>query len=95
MHWMTAAELASGYRKKAFSPVEVTQHLLSRIDALNPKYHAFIEVDHEGALAAARQAEETCSRPLLAGDPRTGLNRVVHQHRDRHRSHAAGHRRDP
>lgn len=57
MHWMTAAELASGYRKKAFSPVEVTQQLLNRIDALNPKYHAFIEVDHEGALAAARQAE--------------------------------------
>ena len=58
MHWMTAAELALGYRKKSFSPVEVTQHLLNRIDALNPKYHAFIEVDHEGALAAARQAEQ-------------------------------------
>ena len=57
MHWMTAAELALGYRKKTFSPVEVTQHLLARIDALNPKCHAFIEVDHEGALAAARQAE--------------------------------------
>ncbi len=57
MHWMTAAELALGYRKRSFSPVEVTQHLLARIDALNPKYHAFIEVDHEGALAAARQAE--------------------------------------
>ena len=57
MHWMTAAELALGYRKRAFSPVEVTRHLLNRIDALNPTYHAFIEVDHEGALAAARQAE--------------------------------------
>ena len=57
MQWRTAAELALGYRKKDFSPVEVTQHLLNRIDALNPKYHAFIEVDHEGALAAARQAE--------------------------------------
>ena len=57
MHWMTAAELASGYRQKTFSPVEVTKQLLNRIDALNPKYHAFIEVDHEGALAAARQAE--------------------------------------
>ena len=31
MHWMTAAELALGYRKKTFSPVEVTQHLLARI----------------------------------------------------------------
>jgi len=58
MQWMTAAELALGYRKKDFSPVEVTQYLLNRIDALNPKYHAFIEVDHEGALAAARQAEQ-------------------------------------
>lgn len=57
MHWMTAAELASGYRQKTFSPVEVTKQLLNRIDALNPQYHAFIEVDHEGALAAARQAE--------------------------------------
>jgi aspartyl-tRNA(Asn)/glutamyl-tRNA(Gln) amidotransferase subunit A len=57
MHWMTAAELALGYRKKTFSPVEVTQHLLARIDTLNPKCHAFIEVDHEGALAAARRAE--------------------------------------
>lgn len=57
MHWMTAAELALGYRKKTFSPVEVTQHLLARIDTLNPKCHAFIEVDHEGALTAARQAE--------------------------------------
>ncbi len=58
MHWMTAAELALGYRKKTFSPVEVTQHLLGRIDTLNPKCHAFIDVDHEGALAAARQAEQ-------------------------------------
>ena len=57
MHWMTASELASGYRKRTFSPVEVTQHLLTRIDALNPTCHAFIEVDREGALAAARQAE--------------------------------------
>jgi aspartyl-tRNA(Asn)/glutamyl-tRNA(Gln) amidotransferase subunit A len=67
MQWMTAAELALGYRKKAFSPVEVTQHLLARIDALNPKCHAFIEVDHEGALAAARQAEHEISAGRALG----------------------------
>jgi aspartyl-tRNA(Asn)/glutamyl-tRNA(Gln) amidotransferase subunit A len=67
MHWMTAAELALGYRKKTFSPVEVTKHLLARIDALNPRCHAFIEVDHEGALAAARQAEHEISAGRALG----------------------------
>ncbi|MEN9588742.1 MAG: hypothetical protein RLZZ481_528, partial [Pseudomonadota bacterium] len=57
MHWMTAAEIAVAYRKKVFSPVELTQNLLTRIDSLNSKNHAFINVDHDGALAAARQAE--------------------------------------
>lgn len=72
MQWMTAAELALGYRKRSFSPVEVTQHLLARIDALNPKYHAFIDVDHEGALAAARQAEHE----ILAGRALSPLHGV-------------------
>jgi aspartyl-tRNA(Asn)/glutamyl-tRNA(Gln) amidotransferase subunit A len=67
MHWMTAAELALGYRKKTFSPIDVTKHLLSRIDELNPKCHAFIEVDHEGALAAARQAEHEISAGRALG----------------------------
>ena len=63
MHWMTAAEIAVAYRKKVFSPVELTQNLLTRIDSLNSKNHAFISVDHDGALAAARQAE----REIFAG----------------------------
>ena len=63
MQWLTAAEIASGYRNKTFSPVEVVKSLLARIDALNPKCHAFIRVDHEGALAGARQAE----REIFAG----------------------------
>ena len=63
MQWMTAAEIASAYRKKTLSPVELTQTLLARIDSLNPKCHAFISVDHEGALASAREAE----REIFAG----------------------------
>ena len=58
MHWMTATELASGYRNKTFSPVEIVQHLLQRIETLNPRCHAFIQVDAQEALAAARQAEQ-------------------------------------
>ena len=58
MHWMTAAEIAKGYRNKTFSPVELTKSLLDRIDALNPACNAFISVDHEGAIESARQAEQ-------------------------------------
>jgi len=63
MQWMTAAEIARGYRNRTFSPVELTKSLLDRIDALNPICHAFITIDHEGALESARHAE----REIYAG----------------------------
>jgi aspartyl-tRNA(Asn)/glutamyl-tRNA(Gln) amidotransferase subunit A len=50
----TAEELASGYARKDFSPVEVTSALLARTRRLNPKLNAFYLIDEEGALAAAR-----------------------------------------
>ncbi|MBK0394825.1 amidase [Ramlibacter algicola] len=39
------------------SPVDATRAALARIDRLNPEYKAFVRVDHEGALAAARASE--------------------------------------
>jgi aspartyl-tRNA(Asn)/glutamyl-tRNA(Gln) amidotransferase subunit A len=39
------------------SPVELTSRILARIDAENPQRRAYITVDHEGALRAARAAE--------------------------------------
>ena len=44
-------------RKKAVSPVELTQECLKRIERLNPVLNAFITVDDEGSLKQARQAE--------------------------------------
>src|SRR5688572_14932601 len=54
---MTAAELLEGYRRKAFSPVEVAGAVLKRIEALNPTLNAFNLVAGEEALESARQAE--------------------------------------
>ena len=71
----SALDLAELYRKRALSPVETAEALLARIDALQPKLNAFCVVDRDGALAAARAAEERWrkSEPLspLDGAPVT------------------------
>jgi len=51
------ANLASQFRQGALSPVGVTEALFRRIDALDPKLHAFIALTRERALAQARAAE--------------------------------------
>lgn len=63
MHWMTASEISQGYAAGTLSPVTVIETLLARIDALEPLYHAFIHLDREAALQAARDAE----REIKAG----------------------------
>ncbi len=57
MHWLSAADIAKGYASGAFSPTEITRALLQRIEQLQPKLHAFIRLDADGALDAARAAE--------------------------------------
>jgi aspartyl-tRNA(Asn)/glutamyl-tRNA(Gln) amidotransferase subunit A len=54
---LTAAELLRLYRKRELSPVEVTRDQLDRIDKFEPAINAFIIVDREGALAAAKASE--------------------------------------
>jgi len=71
--FLSGAELLSAYRARELSPVEATQAVLERIDRLDPALHAYLCVDHQGALAAARVAERTWSqpgeKPLLCGVP--------------------------
>ncbi|MFG2905923.1 MULTISPECIES: Asp-tRNA(Asn)/Glu-tRNA(Gln) amidotransferase subunit GatA [unclassified Kitasatospora] len=54
----TAAETASAIAKGEVSAVEVAQAHLDRIDAVDQKVNAFLHVDTEGALAAARAVDE-------------------------------------
>ncbi|QID16363.1 Asp-tRNA(Asn)/Glu-tRNA(Gln) amidotransferase subunit GatA [Nitrogeniibacter mangrovi] len=64
-------ELAAALQGRQLSSVELTTAFLDRIDALNPRLNAFITVDREGALAAARAADAR----IAGGDagPLTGI----------------------
>ncbi|MGH6630299.1 MAG: amidase, partial [Burkholderiales bacterium] len=59
---LSATEMVERIRGKEISPVELVQAHLDRIARLNPKLNAFISLDAERALAAARAAEATVMR---------------------------------
>lgn len=71
-HWLTAAEIGAEYTAHRMSPVELVQALLDRIETHDGRVNAFIKVDAEGALDAARQAE----REIFAGRSRGPLHGV-------------------
>ncbi len=64
----SAAELASLIRSGEVSARELVTESLARIDALDPRLGAFVEVDHDGALATADIIERDDPRPF-AGVP--------------------------
>src|SRR5262249_60924553 len=64
-----AAELVRGGK---LSPLTLTAALLERIDRLDKRFHAFIRVTPEPALAAAREAE----RDIGAGNWRGPLHGI-------------------
>jgi aspartyl-tRNA(Asn)/glutamyl-tRNA(Gln) amidotransferase subunit A len=55
--YLSLAEAANLIAKRELSPVELTQAMLDRIAALDPKLHAYYTVFSAEALAAAREAE--------------------------------------
>lgn len=72
LHWLTAAEASRAFAAKTLSPVEYLSALLKRIDALDPKLHAFIRLDADAAMAAAKAAEAE----IVAGRIRGPLHGV-------------------
>ncbi|HET7875411.1 MAG TPA: amidase [Methylomirabilota bacterium] len=54
---LTVVELARAIRERRVSPVEAVEHYLKRIERLDGRLRAFISVDREGALGAARALE--------------------------------------
>jgi aspartyl-tRNA(Asn)/glutamyl-tRNA(Gln) amidotransferase subunit A len=54
----SAAEIADALARREVSSVEVTQAHLDRIAAVDGDVHAFLHVDGEGALAAAREVDD-------------------------------------
>ena len=69
---LTATALLEGYRKHTLSPVEVAQAVLKRIEALNPRFNAFLLVS-ERLMEDAKASEARWSlgqpKGLLDGVP--------------------------
>jgi aspartyl-tRNA(Asn)/glutamyl-tRNA(Gln) amidotransferase subunit A len=74
----TIAELAEAIRVRRVSPVEVTRAYLERIARLDGTLRAYITVDAEGALAAAREREGE----VMAGRIRGPLHGVPLAYKD-------------
>ena len=71
-HWLTASEASRAFAARQLSPVELLTALLGRIDALDPKLHAFIHLDADAAMEAAR----TATKEIAAGRIRGPLHGV-------------------
>lgn len=65
--FLSAAEMAEFIRRRKVSPVELVTAHLTRIEALNPKLNAFIQVDAERALEQARRSEKDASNGAVLG----------------------------
>lgn len=70
--WLPALELAALVRHKQVSPVELTERVLARIEALNPRLNAFCLVAADAARRAAREAEIA----VMKGEPLGALHGV-------------------
>jgi aspartyl-tRNA(Asn)/glutamyl-tRNA(Gln) amidotransferase subunit A len=64
--------IAEGFRQRTWSPIEVAQEALERIESSEPALHAWVLVDPEQALASAAQAE----RELASGMDRGPLHGI-------------------
>ena len=60
--FLSASQIAEQIRNKQVSPVEVVEAHLARMEKLNPKINAFVQVDAERALTQARDAETAAMR---------------------------------
>ena len=75
---LTLCEVASLIRQRKLSSVEVTQSLLARIEQWQPRLNAFVSIEAEEALAAAKQADAE----LAKSGPKGPLHGVPMAHKD-------------
>src|SRR2546430_15206425 len=71
-----ATDLLTRLRRREVTSSDLIRACLDRIEALNSTVHAFLHVDREGALRAAREWDGRYARgnalPPLAGPPVAG-----------------------
>ena len=76
--YLEISEAARLIRARRLSPVDLTQALIERIDAVDPVYHAFISSTPERALEEARAAEAA----IMRGDWRGTMHGVPYALKD-------------
>ena len=64
---LSLTEIAESIRQRKISSVEATQALLTRIEQWQPVLNAFVRLDPEGALQAARKADAALARSEAVG----------------------------
>jgi aspartyl-tRNA(Asn)/glutamyl-tRNA(Gln) amidotransferase subunit A len=67
LHEMTIWQLAPKIKTRRISPVELTQAVLDQIERLDPLLNAYITIDAEGALKAARTAQRQIAKGKYLG----------------------------
>lgn len=70
--WTSITEASKALANKSISSIELTQTLLKRIEAQDDYYGAYVYVDREGALKAARQADDQ----IAAGEDKGPLHGI-------------------
>ena len=78
MLWLSIRELADGIRTRRFSPVELAETYMARLEAHGPALGALVTVTRERALEEARRAE----RELAAGKYRGPLHGIPYGVKD-------------
>ena len=63
---LSTADLVAHYRRRTLSPVDVLTDVFARIDAARP-FNAFVLIDRDNALAAARESEKRWTRAAPIG----------------------------
>src|ERR1039458_4761874 len=61
--FLSAVSMAEQIRRKQLSPIELVEAHLQRIEQLNPKLNAFVDVDAAGA----RRQAQTAERAVMQG----------------------------
>ena len=72
VHYQSLGEVAALIERGDVSPLELTEHMLGRIESLDGRLHSFATVTAERALSAARQA----GKDIMAGNYRGPLHGV-------------------
>ncbi|MEK9721659.1 MAG: amidase family protein, partial [Quisquiliibacterium sp.] len=65
--WQTLSQLAASLRAGQFSSLELTDHLLARIERADASLHAFIDVYADEARALARGCDQARAAGLPLG----------------------------